>query len=91
MSWLNTPLPVVAAYARMLPRLEAEGSMRRATEIGAGTGSLSRGDARQLWSDWSRGARIDRPTRAPRVGSAAEFERTAAALGVELVKVKPVG
>jgi hypothetical protein len=83
-SWLHTPLPVVASFAAMLPRLEAEDSMRRATEIAVGTGSLKRDALSKVRRDWQRAAAGRAPVR---VRTAGDFEHATEQLGVALVKV----
>lgn len=52
MSWLEVPVPLLAALAERLPRFMSEESMRRATENAYGAGTMRDDDRKALWRSW---------------------------------------
>lgn len=46
------PSGLLELFAEALPQLVAEESIRRATEIGVGSGVYTRDQARRIWQDW---------------------------------------
>ena len=50
------PMKVLMAYARMLPRLQAEEAMQMATVIAMGGGKLKKGQSRRIMAAWQRTA-----------------------------------
>lgn len=58
---MMTPVAVVRAHVRMMPRLEAEESLLVAQRVALGSGSYKKDDARRLthrWTNQARGPRI---------------------------------
>jgi hypothetical protein len=51
---METPLAIVRASSRMLPRLEAEESLLATQRTAVGTGSLSKDDRQAVVRRWAR-------------------------------------
>jgi hypothetical protein len=52
-AWFESvPLRLLYAYATMLPRLRAEESMRRVTEMQVGEGKLTEEATGEIWDAW---------------------------------------
>jgi hypothetical protein len=79
--------PLLIAYVRELPRLTAAESLRRAAEIGLGTGSLEQREARRLQSEWER--ETTGAPRRQRLESPAELHALMNAIGVQVVTESP--
>lgn len=74
--------PLLDVHAEELPRIAAEESLRRASEIALGTGSLRKEDAERLHRSLTRQA----AGRVRRSASMDERLMAAAALGIEVVR-----
>ena len=60
--WLDgLPMAVVRAAIRMLPRVQAEDSLRTSQMVAVGSGTLSRDARQQVLSAWLSVVRGDRP------------------------------
>lgn len=53
------------AYAAMLPRLQAEESLRRVTEYAIGSGAADKHERQRVMRAWERHAEGPRPTMTP--------------------------
>lgn len=60
MEWLEMPLRWLNVYITMLPRLRAEQSMRRVTELQLGTRQLTDESASEIWDAWQNAANPDK-------------------------------
>lgn len=88
-AWLiDVPIVVLRALAGEIPRLEARRSLRRASEVAMGSGTLRKEDANALRRSWLRAAGDGAGVPAKRVVTAAELERATAELGIGFVKVE---
>lgn len=67
--------------ANAIPRLQAEESLMRASEIAVGTGSLKKGEARRIVDAWQKTAGSARRS-AIKPKSAAEMQMRLASLGI---------
>lgn len=74
---------LVTAYASQLPRLEAHESLRRASEIAVGSGSLRPEDARSVVREWQNAAG-DAAGPRRRLTSAIEIVANAQAMGIKV-------
>ena len=70
-------------YATQLPKIAAEESLRRASEIALGSGSLEARDQRQLVRDWQNAAGGTEQVR--RASTMAEVAVAARAMGITVV------
>lgn len=86
MSWLEVPVPLLAALAERLPRLQAEDSMRRATENAYGAGTMRDDDRKALWRSWRDEAGYTECLSTPQ-----ELLGLAAALRVPVERAAPNG
>jgi ribose 5-phosphate isomerase len=87
MTWLaETPRAVVRAHLLMLPRLQAEESLREVQRIGVGTGSLKAETIRTLLSGWARTSDNSQSEPVKR-SRARRLKAFAAAAGVGIRKV----
>lgn len=73
---------LLTAFARMLPRLQAEEDLRLVGVVAAGTGSMKRHNLTGFLRDLTRQARSARTERAQPVSSA-----ELAAIGIRVVEV----
>lgn len=73
------PTAILAAFARMLPRLKAEQNLAGVTVIGVAVGSLNEDEKREILMNWHSLA--PKPARR-RVASVGEF----AAMGIKVVR-----
>lgn len=56
-------LPLFEAYARMVPRLSAQNSLRAATETALGSGAMKKEHAAEIQRGWARAAEPRRRAR----------------------------
>lgn len=55
--WLTSiPFALIRACVTMLPRLQAEESIRATQHVAVGTGSLERGDSQRITDRWAAAA-----------------------------------
>jgi putative NADH-flavin reductase len=72
--------PLLQAYVRELPKLEARDSLRRVTEIALGTGSLKADEQRRVLTEWELAAGYE-----PERRSQAQMLLQLQAMGLEVV------
>lgn len=80
------PTPLLNAYAEMLPRLIAEESLLTSERVAVGSGSLKRGQGRQIAQGWMR--QTDRPRDVIRPKSKEMYHAQMAMAGIGVKKVK---
>lgn len=83
MSWLEVPAPLLRAFGRKLPQLQAEEALHAASVVAVGTGSVR--DPESITGSWQRAAQGPRPR-----PSAAERRAFASLIGINVVDAKPV-
>jgi len=83
--WTRRPVWIAKAHVAMLPRLEAEEAMMRATEVAIGTGSMEKKEAKRMMGIWGQTARGRTEERKKPVFNLAAM----AACGIRVQKVKP--
>ena len=58
-------MDALAAYAREMPRIQAAESIRRATEVAMGSGTLGKRNSGSIWRQWSDAAASEEERAAP--------------------------
>lgn len=81
------PLPLLRAYGRMMPRLQAEEALLLVTATALGTGSLDKHEARRTMAEWRKVA--DGPQPRQRLSpEQRNIMLRSAGIGVRVVPVK---
>lgn len=80
------PVPLLSAYIDNLPRLTAEESLVAAERIAVGTGSLRKGQGKQIAGQWQRATGQTRQVLKPSSKEAYRAQMAMAGIGVKLVK-----
>jgi hypothetical protein len=78
MSWLDVPVPLLRALYERTPMLAARESLRAATAVALGSGTMRREAAAAAWRDLEEAAELVPPPRALRRPTKAEL----AAIGI---------
>lgn len=82
MTWLaETPMAVVRACVSQMSKLRARDSIRAATRVAMGSGSLKKQDAKQISREWNQAADWPKPPRT------AAPKRSLSGTGIGLVHV----
>ena len=83
------PVPLLSAYIESLSRLTAEESLVAAERVAVGTGSLKRGQGKQIAGQWSRATGQTRHVLRP--SSKEAYRAQMAMAGIAVKAVKPDG
>lgn len=86
LAWLQIPLKWLRAYIDQLPRLQAQQSMQRVTEIAIGTGNMEKRDKERILRQWERQIHIVREKQTP---SREQRALVLATMGIPMVEFKP--
>jgi hypothetical protein len=89
MMWLTQmPRAMVRAHLLMLPRIQAEESLRVVQQVGAGTGSFTGDTGRSLLRSWSRTAQGEGAITPERATSKTALQTMGARVGIGYREVK---
>jgi len=89
LTWLTrTPLALVRACARMLPKLEAEEALDAVTRLTVGVGRLPARELRRVVDSWQRSAGQETVVRPKTLQ---EFAATVGSMGLGVQIVEPGG
>ncbi len=79
------PFPILHAYARAQPMIEARESLRRASEMAVGSGSLKPQQSRRIVREWQDAARGSSGSWMLRPEDAGQMRATLSTAGISMI------